>query len=178
MPKVAGWQGRYFEDFRVDDVYESRVGRTITEADNIWFTLLTNNTNQAHYNITYANRAGMDACIVNSALTLAIVAGLTVSDVSENGINLGWDDIRLTHPVFPGDTLFARSTVLAVRESNSRPEMGIVTVETEGLNQDGVSIMRYTRSIFTWKRDHAPSQDSFPVAAEVPSGPSRLLRSN
>jgi acyl dehydratase len=178
VPKVDGWRGRFFEDFAVGDVYESRVGRTVTDADNIWFTLLTNNTNQAHYNLLYAQRAGMDACIVNSALTLAIVAGLTVSDVSENGINLGWDNIRLTHPVFPGDTLFARSTVTAARESSSRPAMGIVTVETVGLNQDGVPIMSYSRSILTWKREHAPGESSFPVAASAPAEPSAFLRSS
>ena len=166
MPNVESWQGRFFEDYMVGDIFESRAGRTITDADNIWFTLLTNNTNQAHFNEVYAKRAGMNKCIVNSALTLAIVAGLTVTDVSENGINLGWDNIKLIHPVFPGDTVFARTTVTEVRESSSKPHMGIVTVTTEGVNQDGVIFMRYTRSILTYKRDHAPSQGAFPQISE------------
>lgn len=159
---VEGWTGRFYEDFRVGDVYRSRIGRTITDADNISFTLLTNNTNQAHYNRDYAKQAGLEDCLVNSALTLAVVAGLSVTDVSENGINLGWERIELPAPVFPGDTLYSKSQVLAVRESASRPHMGIVTVSTEGINQNGVCVVRYVRSILTWKREHAPGGQLFP----------------
>lgn len=158
-------QGRYFEDFTVGDVYRSSQGRSVSEADNTWFTLITNNTNQAHYNRVYAKAAGFDDCIVNSALTLAIVAGLSVADVSENGINLGWEQIELPAAVFPGDTLFAISTVLAKRESASRPQMGIVTVRTEGLNQRGTCVIRYARSILTWKQEFAPRLASFPEPA-------------
>lgn len=154
--------GRYFEDFVVGDVYRSSQGRTVSEADNTWFTLVTNNTNQAHYNRVYAQAAGFDDCIVNSALTVAIIGGLSVADVSENGINLGWANIELPAAVFPGDTLWALSTVLATRESASRPKMGIVTVRTEGLNQRGVCVIRYERSILTWKRAFAPRDASFP----------------
>lgn len=167
MAVVEGWQGRYFEDFTVGDVYRSRLGRTVTEADNIWITLLTNNTNQVHFNRQHASAAGLPDCLVNSALTLAIVAGLSVTDVSENGINLGWQQIDLPAPVYPGDTLYAESEVLDTRPSNSRPAMGIVTVRTEGLNQDGVCIARYSRSILTWRRDHAPNIDSFPEKSDA-----------
>lgn len=162
MNVVEGWAGRYFEDFAVGSVYQSRVGRTLLDSDNISFTLLTNNSNQAHYNREYAKQAGLRDCIMNSGLTLAVVAGLSVIDVSENGINLGWERIELPVPVFPGDTLYARSEVLAVRESASRPQMGIVTVRTEGLNQHGACVIRYTRSILTWKKAHAPQQSLFP----------------
>lgn len=162
MGPVTGWQGRYLEDFTVGDVYRSRLGRTVTDADNMWFTLLTNNTNQVHFNREYARQSDLPDCIVNSTLTLAIIAGLSVTDVSENGINLGWERIELPAPVFPGDTLWAVSEVLAVRDSASRPKMGIVTVRTEGLNQDGACIARYVRSILTWKRDFAPADRTFP----------------
>jgi itaconyl-CoA hydratase len=174
MTAVTGWQGRFFEDFRVGDTYRSRLGRTVTDADNIWFTLITNNSNQVHFNRVYADQAGLPDCIVNSALTLAIVAGLSVTDVSENGINLGWDTIELPAPVFPGDTLWALSEVLEVRESSSRPKMGIVTVRTEGINQDGVCIARYSRSILTWKREFAPSSGSFPEINDGGKGRSIL----
>lgn len=165
MAVVEGWTGRHFEDFTVGDVYRSRVGRTVTENDNIWFTLLTNNTNQVHYNREYAQAAQLPDCLVNSALTLAVVAGLSVTDVSENGINLGWEKIELPAPVYPGDTLYAESEVLEVRESKSRPQMGVVTVRTEGLNQRGVCVARYIRSILTWKRAHAPARSVFPQRA-------------
>jgi itaconyl-CoA hydratase len=164
MPVQDGWQGRFFDDFKVGDVYRSRLGRTITEADNISFTLLTNNTNQVHFNRVYAANADLPDCLVNSALTLSVVAGLTVTDVSENGINLGWTDIELPAPVYPGDTLWAQTEVLETRESKSRPHMGIVTVRTEGIKQDGSCVLRYTRSILVWKRAHAPSRDSFPTS--------------
>ena len=88
MAVVTGWEGRYFEDFNVGDVYRCRIGRTVTENDNIWFTLLTNNTNQIHFNNEYGKRTEFGKCLINSALTLAIVAGMGVADVSENGFAL------------------------------------------------------------------------------------------
>src|SRR5207249_879470 len=120
MPVKPGWEGRYFEDFEVGDVYRCRLGRTVTEADNIWFTLLTNNTNQIHFNNEYGKRTEFGRCLINSALTLSIVAGLGVADVSENGFALGWDYIKLPHPLFAGDTLYSESEVMEVRESKSR----------------------------------------------------------
>jgi itaconyl-CoA hydratase len=167
MPVKPGWEGRYFEDFQVGDIYRCRLGRTITEADNIWFTLLTNNTNQIHFNAEYAKRTEFGRPLVNSALTLAIVAGMGVADVSENGFALGWDWIRLPHPVFAGDTLYSESEVVEVRESKSRPEMGIVKVRTRGYNQDGKVVIEYERSIMVWKRAHAPRLNLFPVPQET-----------
>lgn len=157
-----GWEGRFFEDFELGDIYRCRYGRTVTETDNIQFTLLTNNTNQIHFNRDYAARTEWGRPLVNSALTLAIVAGMGVADVSENGFALGWDEIRLPNPVFPGDTLYSESEVVDKRESRSRPGQGIVKVTTRGYNQEGTVVIEYTRSVMVWKRDAAPSRDIFP----------------
>ncbi len=157
MGVKAGWRGRTFEDFEVGDIYEHPVGRTITQADNIWFTLLTVNTNPIHFDAAYAARTEWGRPLVDSTFTLALITGLSVSDVSQNAINLGWDDVRLPAPVFEGDTLYASSEVLEVRESRSRPTMGIVKVRTTGRNQDGVTVIEFTRAIMVYKRDHAPA---------------------
>ena len=157
-----GWVGRFFEDFNVGDVYRSRIGRTVTEADNTQFTLLTNNTNQIHFNTDYASRTEFKRPLVNSAMTLSIVAGLGVADVSENGFALGWDYIKLPNPVFAGDTLYSESEVIGARESKSRPEQGIVKVRTRGINQNGLVVIEYERSVMVWKRGHAPLHALFP----------------
>ena len=166
MPVVTGWEGRYFEDFEVGDVYQCRLGRTVTEVDNTWFTLLTNNTNQIHFNTEYGKRTEFGQCLMNSILTLAIVAGMGVADVSENGFALGWDEIKLPNPVFAGDTLYSQSEVVDKRESRSKPEWGIVKVRTRGVKQDGTVVIDYTRSVMVWKRAHAPSRDLFPRIKE------------
>ncbi len=157
-----GWLGRFFEDFDVGDVYRSRLGRTITEADNIQFTLLTNNTNQIHFNTHYASRTEFKRPLVNSAMTLSVIAGLGVADISENGFALGWDYIKLPNPVFPGDTLYSESEVIGARESKSRPDQGVVKVRTRGVNQDGVIVIEYERSVMVWKKGRAPFKALFP----------------
>jgi acyl dehydratase len=162
-PKKEGWEGRFLEDFATGEVYRCRYGRTITEADNIQFSLLTNNTNQIHINRQYGERSGFGGCLVNSVLTLAIVVGMSAPDVSDNGVNLGWEEIRLPAPVHPGDTLYSETEVLEVRESRSRPEQGIVSVRTRGFNQTGQLVIELRRSILVWKREHAPGRDIFPV---------------
>ena len=167
----TGWEGRFFEDFEVGDIYRCRYGRTVTEADNIQFTLLTNNSNQIHFNNDYGKRTPWGRCLVNSALTLAIVAGMGVADVSENGFALGWDEIQLPNPLFAGDTLYSESEVLEVRTSRSRPGQGIVKVETRGYNQAGQLVIRYRRSVMVWTRAAAPSIDIFPVVPVVEDGP-------
>lgn len=150
---VTGWQGRYLEDFSVGDVYRHAHGRTITQADNTWFTLLTNNTHDIHYNLDYASRTEFGKPLVVSTLTLAIVTGLSVEDVSRNAVaNLGWDEVRCPAPVFAGDTIYAESEVLEVRPSRSRPGQGIVRVRTRGLNQDGTVIMEFERSVLVHGR--------------------------
>ena len=148
--------GRYYEDFRVGDVYEHRPGRTITQADNTWFTLLTMNTHPLHFDAAYAAKSEFKQPLVNSTLTLAIVMGMSVSDVSQKAIgNLGWNNVRLTAPVFAGDTLYAESEVLSKRESKSRPTQGIVTVSTTGRNQDGTVVLTSERTVLVPKRGHA-----------------------
>jgi acyl dehydratase len=148
--------GRYFEQFEVGDIYEHRPGRTISEADNTWFTLLTMNQHPLHFDFEYAKKSEFGKPLVNSCLTLSIVAGMSVSDISQKTIaNLGWDKIRLTSPVFIGDTIYAESEVLAKRESKSRPTQGIVTVKTTGKKADGTEFMSYERSMLIPKRGHA-----------------------
>jgi acyl dehydratase len=159
----TGWQGRFFEDFIPGDLYRCRFGRTVTDADNIQFTLLTNNTNQIHFNRHYAQRTGYRDCLVNSLLTISIVTGMSVPDVSENGVALGWTDIRLPNPVYPNDTLYSETEVLEARESVSRPTQGIVTVKTRGYNQQGLLVLEMQRAILVWKRDHAPAINLFPT---------------
>lgn len=147
--------GRYYEDFTVGDVYEHRPGRTITETDNSWFTLLTMNTHPLHFDAEYAAKSEFGKPLVNSALTLAIVAGMSVSDTSQKAIaNLGWNDIKLTAPVFNGDTIYAESEVLEKRESASRPTQGIVTIKTIGKKADGTVFMSYVRTMLIPKRGH------------------------
>ena len=148
--------GRYFEDFKAGDLYEHRPGRTISEADNTWFTLLTMNQHPVHFDKAYAAKTEFKQPLVNSCLTLAIVTGMSVADLSGKAIaNLGWDNIRLTAPVFAGDTIYAESEVLAVRESKSRPTQGIVTVRTTGRKADGTVIMTFERSMLVPRRGHA-----------------------
>jgi itaconyl-CoA hydratase len=148
--------GRYYEDFNVGDVYEHRPGRTLSEADNTWFTLLTMNTHPLHFDAEYGKASEFGRCIVCSPLTVAMLVGMSVTDVSQKALaNLGWKEIRMTAPVFVGDTLYAESEVLDKRESNSRPTAGIVTVKTIGRNQDGVEVCSFERSILVAKRGHA-----------------------
>ena len=148
--------GRYYEDFKVGDVYEHRPGRTITETDNTWFTLLTMNQHPLHFDAEYAARSEFGKPLVNSCLTLSIVAGMSVSDISQKTIaNLGWDKIKLLAPVFAGDTLYAESEILALRESKSRPQQGIVTVRSTGKKADGTVFMTFERSMLIPKRGHA-----------------------
>jgi len=151
---MAG-NGRYFEDFSVGETYRHWPGRTISAADNTWFTLLTMNQHPLHFDEEYAKRTEFGKPLVNSTLTLSIVVGMSVADVSQNAIaNLGWTDIVMPAPVFNGDTLYAESTVLAVRESKSRPTQGIVTVSTRAWKQDGTTVMTFKRSALIPKRGH------------------------
>ena len=148
--------GRHYEDFVVGDHYEHRPGRTLSETDNTWFTLLTMNTHPLHFDAEYGKASEFGRCIVASPLTLAVIVGMSVSDVSQKAIaNLGWKDIRMTAPVFPGDTLYAESEVLDKRDSKSRPTAGVVTVRTLGRNQHGTVVCEFERSILIAKRGFA-----------------------
>ena len=155
---MSGTMDRWFDDFAAGDVYRSSVGRTITETDNVWFTCLTMNTNQIHFNDAFAAGTRFGRPLVNSALTLAIVLGLSVPDTSHNGgVNLEWAEIKLPSPVYAGDTIHAETEVLALRESRSNPANGIVSVRTRGINQRGEVVCEFRRSFMLAKRDAAPA---------------------
>ncbi|WP_370614779.1 MaoC family dehydratase [Mumia qirimensis] len=164
MTQKLGWTGRFFEDFEIGDVYQHPLGRTVSESDNTWFSLLTMNTNQMHFNTEYAKKSEFEKPLVVSTLTVAIAVGQSVTDITQNAFaNLGWDEIRMTHPVFAGDTLFSESLVLEKRESGSRPHAGIVTVRTRTLNQDGDEVCSFKRTFYVYRRGAEQVEGTFPT---------------
>ena len=159
MASKEGWRGRFYEDFEVGDVYEHPLGRTVTQTDNIWFTLLTQNTAPIHFDEHYSSQTEFGRPLVDSTFTLALVTGQSVTDVSQNVFaNLGWDEVRLPAPVFEGDTIYSRSEVLSKRESGSRPGVGIVEVRTEGYKQDGTVVITFKRTVMVYKQGYAPER--------------------
>lgn len=166
MALKTGWTGRVFEDFAVGDVYEHPLGRTILDADNTWFTLLTQNTNPIHFDAVYSAQTEFGKPLVNSCLTLALVTGQSVTDLSQNVMaNLGWDEVRLPHPVFAGDTIHSRSEILETRTSQSRKNAGIVRAKTTGFNQDGTTVIEFTRTFMVFRRGHVPAMPRAKPAA-------------
>ncbi len=162
--------GRYFEDFNVGDIYEHRPGRTITATDNTWFTLLTMNTHPLHFDEEYAKASEFGRIVVASPLTLSLLVGMSVTDVSQKAIaNLGWKDITMPAPLFPGDTLYAESEVLAKRDSASRPTAGIVTVRTIGRNQHGTEVCRFERTMLVARRGHGVEDKLAQAKAATPA---------
>src|SRR6478735_5399564 len=154
---VPGWSGRLLEDFKIGHVYYHPFGKTVTEADNQWFTLLTQNVAKTHVDANFAARTEFRKPLVNSTFILALVTGQSTIDLSMNVFaNLGWDKVRMPRPVFEGDTIYSRSKVLEVRESASRPSVGLVTVATEGFNQDGVIVITFRRTFMVYRRGHLP----------------------
>ncbi len=148
--------GRYFEDFKEGEIYEHRPGRTITQSDNTWFTLLTMNQHPIHFDEEFGKGTEFGKTLVASPFTIALMVGMSVSDVSHKAIaNLGWTDILLPHPLFVGDTLYAESEVIKMRESKSRPDDGIVTVKTLGKNQDNILVASFLRSALIPKKGKA-----------------------
>ncbi|QXJ33840.1 MaoC family dehydratase [Saccharolobus shibatae] len=150
-------EGPFFEDFKVGQRFKSRVGRTVTETDNIWFTLLTNNSNQIHFNKDYTEKyfpgePFKGRLVVNGFLTLAIVSGMLVEQTSQNGFMLGVENVKFLHPVFPGDTIYAEAEVTEVRESKSRPGFGIVRIKTWGYNQRGEKVIEFDRVFMVRKK--------------------------
>jgi acyl dehydratase len=163
MDAPKTWRGRFFEDFDVGDVFRSRLGRTITEADNVWFTCLTHNTNQLHFNAAYAATTRFERPLVNSCFTLSLITGLSVPDTSENAAaNLSWTDIRLPEPVYAGDTLWAESEVTDLRESRSNADVGIVGIRTRGINQRGATVIEFRRTFMAYRRGAAAAAGVFP----------------
>ena len=157
MTYYEGWQGRFFEDFVIGDIFEHAMGRTITTTDNLWFSLLTQNPARVHIDQHYAAQTSFGQPLVNSTFTLALVAGQSVLDVSYNvKANLGWEEVNLPNPVFEGDTIYSRSEVLAARLSRSHPDVGIVTVKTTGFNQRGETVITFRRSVMVYRRGEGP----------------------
>ncbi len=145
-----------YEDFEVGAVIRHPLGRTVTATDNTWFTLLTVNANQIHFNTHYSAQTEFGKPLMNSTFTLALVTGLSVADISQYAVNLGWDEIRMPAPVFEGDTIYAQTEILSKRESRSRPHMGLVEIKTTGFKQDGSVVMQFRRTILVYKRGHEP----------------------
>ncbi|MFC7687839.1 MaoC family dehydratase [Ureibacillus sp. GCM10028918] len=157
MQIKPGWKGRFYEDFEIGDIYPHPLGRTVTQVDNIWFTLLTQNTNPIHFDEFYSAQTEFGKPLVDSTFTVALVTGQSVTDISQNVMaNLGWDEIRLPNPVFEGDTIYSYSELLEKRESNSRPNVGIIKVKTYGYNQEGKIVIEFLRTMMVYKREHAP----------------------
>ncbi len=157
MAVKEGWRGRFFEDFEVGDVYPHPLGRTVTTTDNIWFTLLTQNTAPLHFDHHYAAQTEFKKPLVDSTFTVALVTGQSVADISQNVFaNLGWDEVRLPHPLYEGDTVYSQSEVLEKRESKSRPNIGIVTVKTTGYTQDGTVVITFKRTLMVYRRGMGP----------------------
>jgi itaconyl-CoA hydratase len=157
MTVKPGWTGRVYEDFEVGDIYEHPLGRTVLDADNTWFTLLTQNTNPIHFDEHYSAQTEFKRTLINSCLTLALVTGQSVTDLSQNVMaNLGWDDVKMPHPVFAGDTIYSRSEILEKRDSRSRPNVGIVKAKTSGFNQDGTVVIEFLRTFMVYRRGHVP----------------------
>ena len=157
-----GWTGRLYEDFEVGDIYEHPIGRTILAADNTWFTLMTMNTNPVHFDYNYSAKTEFGKPLVNSCLTLAILTGESVIDLTQNVFaNLGWDEVRMPNPVFEGDTIYSKSEVLETRESRSRPNVGIVRVRTTGYNQNGAVVMEFKRTFMVYKRGQVPGAHKY-----------------
>src|ERR1700746_1603466 len=153
--------GLYYEDFEPGDVFEHRPGRTILDVDNTYFTLLTLNVQELHFDAAYAAKTEWKKPLVDSTFTLALLTGMSVRTVSAKVVaNLGWDKVKATHPVFAGETPYAESPVLFKRESKSRPNQGIVTVSTRGVNQDGKEVMTFERTMLIYKRGHSPEEEA------------------
>ncbi len=166
MVVKEGWKGRFFEDFEVGDVYQHPLGRTVITTDNLWFTLLTQNTAPIHFDHYYSAQTEFGKPLVNSTFTLALVTGQSVTDISQNVFaNLGWDEVRLPNPVFEGDTIYSQTEVLEKRESKSRANVGIVKVKSTGYNQEGKVVITFLRTILVYKRGQAPK-----IARLAPQG--------
>ncbi len=150
-------QGRYYEDFEVGDTHEHPYGRTITDTDNVWFTNRTMNTNSIHFDYAYAAQTEFGRPLVNSALTLTLLTGMSAIDISENALaNRGWDKVRLPNPLFVGDTFYGKSEVLEKRESKSRSDVGVVRFRSRGFKQDGTMVIEYKRTVMVYRRGASP----------------------
>jgi len=147
-------KGHFYDDFHVGQEFEHHWGRTINEGDNSLFSTLTLHFNPLYFNAEYAKAHGHPGVVVNPMLVFNVVFGLTVEDLSEGGGPfLGVEALTFHAPVYPGDTLTSRSTVVDLRDSQSRPERGIVTWHTRGFNQHGVEVIDFRRTNMKLKRN-------------------------
>ena len=171
QPETTTYTGRFFEDFTVGDIYYHPMGKTVTQADNQIYTLATQNTSKTHLDVNFAKQTEFGVPLVNSTFILALVTGQSTIDLSFNVYaNLGWDTVRMPNPVFEGDTIYSRSKVLAVRESKSKPSVGIVTVATEGFNQDSIIVISYERTFMVYRLGHGPKlEGSRPDESSLPA---------
>lgn len=157
-----GFVGRYFEDFEIGDIYRHSVGRTITEIDEVWFSGLVFNTNQLHFNKDYVTKSGFKKADVNPLFISALVTGMSAGDVSRNGFNLEWTEIKAPNPLYIGETVYSDSEVIAKRESSSRKEQGIVTVKSRAITESGKVVLEFKRNVLVYKKEFAPQVSLFP----------------
>lgn len=145
--------GNYFEDFRVGDMIYHTLSKTIFESDNNLFSLLTMNYHPLHTNIDYASREQHGKILVVGTLVFSIVVGITVPDISGKAIaNLTYENVDHLSPVFINDTIYARTEILEVKESQSKPDRGIVYVETTANNQNKTDVLKFRRKVLIKKR--------------------------
>ena len=154
MTKRGVMAGKFFEELEVGVVLAHQPGRTITEADNVFFTCLTMNPQPLHLDFHAAGKAEFGKPLVNSLLTLGIAVGLSVGETTLGTTvgNLGFEHVEFPKPMFHGDTLYAETEIVAKRESKSRPQWGIVTFEHRAKNQHGELVMRARRNAMMRKR--------------------------
>ncbi|GAB2592301.1 MaoC family dehydratase [Streptomyces capparidis] len=152
--------GFAYEEFTVGHVIEHRPGRTVTEMDNVLMSMLHMNAAPLHIDAAYSERSAWGRPVVSSLVTLAIVGGMTARSTSGRTLaNLGWENIRLTCPVFAGDTLYAETEILAKRLSASRPGEGVVTCRTRGVKSTGETVLTYERSFLVPTLERARADD-------------------
>jgi itaconyl-CoA hydratase len=153
------WRDRFFEDFVVGDRCQHRNARTVSTHDNAWFTLLSQNPAPLHLDHEFVKQCGFDRVPLNSTLTLALVTGQSVADLTPHVItNLGWQEVRLPAPAFEGDTLYSESVIESLRPSASRPAAGVVGIRTRGFTQEATVVIEFTRLVLMWRRGHMPER--------------------
>lgn len=146
--------GHYYEEFEVGQTFQHGIRRTITEADNVWFSALTHNPAPLHLDAEYMKSTEFGKPIVNSCLTLGFMVGISVGDttVGTTVANLGWDDVRFPHPLFHGDTIRVETEVLELRDSKSRPDNGIVIFAHRAFNQNEILVGECKRSALMMRK--------------------------